>query len=148
MRNNRGSAIVEFAIIFPIVLSIMLGAIYFSLAMYSRTVCGGAVRDAARTIAITPDLYEKIDTNNNYVVKEANTIATNYVKKYGGLKLGKESFEISKISKDKNRVTVKGKLSVLAVVPNAYIPTYKKEDYHILTAEYLIETGDSDCQSH
>jgi Flp pilus assembly protein TadG len=57
--NNKGTALVELAIILPLLLLIVFGVCEFGWAMYVNNTLGNAAREGARFAAVTPKL--KVD---------------------------------------------------------------------------------------
>lgn len=56
IRNNRGSAVVEFALIFPILLLICFGITEFGRAWMTMNILTGAAREGCRLAVVTgPD---------------------------------------------------------------------------------------------
>ena len=53
LQNEQGSAIVEVAIMFPVILALVVGFIMFTLAVRTDTVLQTAAREAAREYAVT-----------------------------------------------------------------------------------------------
>jgi len=55
-QEQKGSVLVEFALILPVFLMLLFGVVSFSLALYNKTVLTMATREGARAGAIyTPD---------------------------------------------------------------------------------------------
>ncbi|MBN1929462.1 MAG: pilus assembly protein [Chlorobiaceae bacterium] len=50
---QKGSVLVEFALILPVFLTLILGMIFFSVALYNKTVLTMATREGARAGAIS-----------------------------------------------------------------------------------------------
>jgi Flp pilus assembly protein TadG len=48
LRNHQGAAAIEFAVVFPILLLILLGIIEFSFILYDKAVISNACREGAR----------------------------------------------------------------------------------------------------
>lgn len=59
----KGSVLVEFAVILPVFLLILLGTVSFSLALYNKTVLTMATREGARAGAV----YTDNQTNANII---------------------------------------------------------------------------------
>jgi Flp pilus assembly protein TadG len=53
-RSQRGAAIVEFAIVLPIMLMLVFGIIDFGVSLHYRGLVGNAARDGARVGAVNP----------------------------------------------------------------------------------------------
>jgi len=51
IRNNRGQSIVEFALVLPLLLLLLLGIIDFGQVFYKVILANEAAREAARTVA-------------------------------------------------------------------------------------------------
>ncbi|ABB23536.1 TadE/TadG family type IV pilus assembly protein [Pelodictyon luteolum] len=47
-RDQKGSVLVEFAFILPVLLMLLFGVVYFSVALYNKTVLTMATREGAR----------------------------------------------------------------------------------------------------
>jgi Flp pilus assembly protein TadG len=47
-REQKGSVLVEFAFILPVLLMLLFGVVYFSVALYNKTVLTMATREGAR----------------------------------------------------------------------------------------------------
>lgn len=54
-RYQKGNALVEFALILPIFMTLALGMIYYSFALYNKTILMWAAREGAREGAISSD---------------------------------------------------------------------------------------------
>ncbi len=52
-RRDRGAAAVEFALVLPILVALLLGIIEFGYGMYVQATISGAAREGARTLAIS-----------------------------------------------------------------------------------------------
>ncbi len=53
--NERGSAVVEFALVLPLVLTVILGIVEVGLAVRDRQLIEAAARAGARAAAVQPD---------------------------------------------------------------------------------------------
>ncbi|HEY8813554.1 MAG TPA: TadE family protein, partial [Candidatus Dormibacteraeota bacterium] len=53
--RNRGQALVEFAIVFPIFILVLFAVIEFSVMLYSQMTVSNAAREAARVSVVDPD---------------------------------------------------------------------------------------------
>ncbi|WP_242538885.1 TadE/TadG family type IV pilus assembly protein [Trinickia acidisoli] len=73
-RNQRGSAVVEFALLLPLLLVITFGIIEFALALYDKAVITNASREAARAGIV----YESPQLTNTQI----SAVATNYCANY------------------------------------------------------------------
>lgn len=77
--NNKGAALVELAIILPLLLTIVFGIFEFGRAMYITNTLNNAAREGARRAAITPAPIN-VDTYVRNVIpfdKTGLTITTN-----------------------------------------------------------------------
>ena len=52
LKNERGSEVIEFVILFPILIFLIFGAITFFLATYSKIIVADAAREGARAGAL------------------------------------------------------------------------------------------------
>jgi Flp pilus assembly protein TadG len=62
LRDERGAALVEFALVVPFLMIIMCATIDFGLAVYTLNNLTGAVREGARYAAIMPNAPQPNDT--------------------------------------------------------------------------------------
>ncbi len=71
INNQNGAALVEFAIVLPVLLMLIFGMIEFSLLLYDKAMITNASREGARAGIVyspTPVTKEKIElTVNNYL---------------------------------------------------------------------------------
>jgi len=72
--RQRGAAVVEFALLLPLLLVITFGIIEFSIALYDKAVITNASREAARAGVI----YSSPRLTNTQI----STVATNYCQNY------------------------------------------------------------------
>ena len=73
-QSQKGSALVEFALILPVFVLLLFGAISYSLALYNKTVLTWATREGARAGA----LYVKGRTNATAAATGAATASQLY----------------------------------------------------------------------
>jgi Flp pilus assembly protein TadG len=71
-RSQKGSVLVEFAFILPVFLLLLFGVIYFSVALYNKTVLAIATREGARAGAV----YIAGTDTDAARISSANTAAT------------------------------------------------------------------------
>lgn len=55
LKNRRGSAMVEFALIAPLLITVLIGIMVMGVVINSKIVVAGAAREAGRTWAIVKD---------------------------------------------------------------------------------------------
>jgi Flp pilus assembly protein TadG len=55
LKSERGAVAVEFALLLPILVALLLGVIEFSLALNAQQTLTNAAREGARTVAVTND---------------------------------------------------------------------------------------------
>lgn len=70
-KNNKGAAAVEFALILPILLTLVFGIIEFSLVLYDKAVITNASREGARA-----GIVFRSDANGAYSPLSDNEIST------------------------------------------------------------------------
>jgi Flp pilus assembly protein TadG len=51
-RNDRGAAVVEFAIVLPLLVALLIGIAEFGRAYYTQTTLSGAAREGVRVMAL------------------------------------------------------------------------------------------------
>ena len=68
-QSQKGNALVEFALILPVFLAILLGVITFSIALYNKTVLTMATREGARAGA------KYVANRTNDITKSSATTA-------------------------------------------------------------------------
>jgi Flp pilus assembly protein TadG len=62
LKDQRGSAVVEVAVIFPLVIALTFGFIFFNFAVREHTVLQVAAREAAREYSISNNQTRAINT--------------------------------------------------------------------------------------
>lgn len=78
-RSEHGTAAVEFALVFPVLLLMVLGTIDFGYFFFVREIVGNAAREGARAGSVV-----EADAGNGAAVAAAEAAAMNYLSK-GGL---------------------------------------------------------------
>lgn len=71
-RSQKGSVLIEFAFVLPVFLLILFGVIFFSVALYNKTVLTMATREGARAGVV----YVAGTNTNAARISSANTAAT------------------------------------------------------------------------
>ncbi len=71
-RSQKGSVLIEFAFVLPVFLLILFGVIFFSVALYNKTVLTMATREGARTGVV----YVAGTNANATRISNATTAAT------------------------------------------------------------------------
>jgi len=71
MKNNRGTAVVEFAIILPLLTIIVFGIIEFSFILYDKAIITNASREGARV-----GILFRVDTSGDYIPPDDTTVQT------------------------------------------------------------------------
>ena len=66
LKANNGSAVVEFAIVLPILLLIVFGIINFGVLMYNQSVITNAAREGARWASIHSTVTFGNGCSNSY----------------------------------------------------------------------------------
>jgi Flp pilus assembly protein TadG len=82
--NEKGGAIVEFAIILPLLLLMIFGAIEFSLLMYNKQVITNASREGARAGIVA----QATRVSGGDIVNVATSYCATYLVSFGGDGLG------------------------------------------------------------
>lgn len=68
LRNQKGAAMVEFAVIAPLLFIILFGIIEFSILMYDKAMLTNASREGARVgIVFVPDRADNVDDLNDLI---------------------------------------------------------------------------------
>ena len=65
-QSQKGNAMVEFALILPVFLTLVLGMMYYSIALYNKIVLTMAVREGARAGAISASTSNATDAANDF----------------------------------------------------------------------------------
>lgn len=71
--DDKGAAAVEFALVLPILLVLVMGIMEFGYLAYVNASAAGAAREGARTMAITEDTGEAEDAVRSYFVMAGAT---------------------------------------------------------------------------
>lgn len=80
LKNKKGAAAVEFALVLPILIVLVFGIIEFSIVLYDKAVITNASREGARA-----GIVFKTDSNQNYApltVDEIRAIVNTYCGNY------------------------------------------------------------------
>lgn len=143
--SEEGQAIVEFALVLPLLLTILCGIIDFGWLFYNQLNLDNASREAARQISVKCVNYEYDD-----VLDEATTIVKNYVlskntlPEAGGVNViyldesGNELPNTANLSANMVRVSVTSNMPILTFVLQAIT----RDDVKVLTASstFKVET--------
>ena len=68
--SQEGAAVVEFAIVLPLLLLLLFGMIEFGLLMYNKQVITNASREGARWAIVQPNSSDPLDLHSPYSVKD------------------------------------------------------------------------------
>ena len=88
LKNQKGAALAEFALVLPLLLVILLGIIEFSLLLYDKAVITNASREAARAGIVYTILRPDPDDSSTYqnridtITADIITVGTDYCKDY------------------------------------------------------------------
>ncbi|SEB79890.1 TadE/TadG family type IV pilus assembly protein [Paenibacillus sp. GP183] len=74
VRQNRGQSVVEFALILPIFLLLLVGMLEFGRILYWQTIVNEAAREAARVVALTGDRTQAAPAIVNFGTFPAPTV--------------------------------------------------------------------------
>jgi Flp pilus assembly protein TadG len=80
--NQKGAAIVEFAIILPLLLLLIFGMIEFSLLMYNKAMITNASREGARrgiVYRVDPTTFNYSPLNDTQIRTEVTNYLSNYL---------------------------------------------------------------------
>ena len=83
-RGERGAALVEFAIVLPILLMIVFGIVDFARAFYTQNNLTSAVREGARWASVQPIANLNTAAGVQQIVKGFFNNANNTAAKFGG----------------------------------------------------------------
>ncbi len=96
LNNRNGTAIVEFAVVLPVLLLILMGIIEFSFVLYDKAVLTNASREGAR--------FGIVSQNPRVTDSQIKTVVKNYCKNFlitfGSDTLEDSSIDISPASRD------------------------------------------------
>ena len=85
IRDQEGTAVVEFAIVLPLLVMIVFGIIEFGLLFYDKQVITNASREGARLgIVATSPLPRKSDTD---IIVKVNEYTNNNLVSFSGVKI-------------------------------------------------------------
>jgi Flp pilus assembly protein TadG len=86
MKNQKGQALVEFALILPLLLLLLFGVFEFGRAMFIKNTLNNAARAAARVAVVTPKLTDITYDAGNFSAPSTSTPVDNIqVKIYDSL---------------------------------------------------------------
>ena len=93
-KNQKGAALVEFALVLPMLLLILFGIIEFSILLYDKAVITNASREAARAgivyTVLRPDPEDsstytaRVDTNTEDIIQVGTDYCQDYLITLGG----------------------------------------------------------------
>jgi hypothetical protein len=93
-KNQKGAALVEFALVLPMLLLILFGIIEFSILLYDKAVITNASREAARAgivyTMLRPDPEDsstytgRVDTNTEDIIQVGTDYCQDYLITLGG----------------------------------------------------------------
>lgn len=66
VRSQKGNAMVEFALILPLFLTLVFGMIFYSLALYNKIILTMAAREGARAGAISANTSDAIAAADDF----------------------------------------------------------------------------------
>lgn len=89
LRENRGQALVEMAIILPVFVLLIFSVITFGLAINSKIVVSGAAREAARNYAINQSVSSAVDVAMRYM-KGGITADPTYIQSHTTVKVDRD----------------------------------------------------------
>jgi len=81
LRNEKGAAVVEFAVVLPLLLMVLFGIIEFGLLLYNKAMITNASREAARA-GIVYDTDPATGNLNRLSEAEMRTIVNAYCQNY------------------------------------------------------------------
>ncbi len=144
-KSEEGQAIVEFALVLPLLLTILCGIIDFGWLFYNQLNLDNASREAARQISVKCVNYDYDDVLDEAttIVKD-NVLSKNTLPEQGGVTVvyldanGNELPNTSNLSADMVRVSVKANMPILTFVLQAIT----RDDVKVLTASstFKVET--------
>ena len=77
MRKHKGQALVETALLLPILLILIFGIVDFARALYTKSSLNNAARSGARKAVVTPSLSAESGTLESSTTTTADTIRSN-----------------------------------------------------------------------
>ena len=84
IRNQRGAAAIEFAILLSVLVVLLFGIIEFSILLYDKAVITNASREGARAgiVFVDPDTGSRLDQAQ--IASVVNTYCANHLITFGG----------------------------------------------------------------
>lgn len=76
-KSEKGQALVEFALILPILLLLVMGIIQFGIIFSAQMSVTNAVREGARTAAVSPNINDAETINNEVLMSINRSIGDN-----------------------------------------------------------------------
>lgn len=81
-RSQKGNALIEFALILPLFLTLLFGVIYYSVGLYNKTVLALASREGARAGAVYVSGTNNTQRNST-AITTASQLCQNYFITFG-----------------------------------------------------------------
>jgi uncharacterized protein (UPF0333 family) len=124
MKNENGQAMVEFALVLPILLLFIAGVIDFGWIFHNQLAANNASREAARFIAIHY-YFDKMDEKSHYATGSAEEAALGIIDGYTTM-TDLNIYEITPVSDDVNggekvKVEFSGNVIILTPILSAII---------------------------
>lgn len=137
MKNEKGQAMVEFALVLPILLILFLGIIDFGRILYTKSAVTSLSQGAARHASI---YYASEDNTaiRNYITSNAGTLSTSEFKKSDGTDGIVIVFTPSRTSGSDATVTITYKIYFITPIVN-FIPSMQNPFYITSTATFRVE---------
>lgn len=111
-KNERGSVLVEFSLVMPVILLIAFGMLQLIFLVNTKSVLQQAAFDAVRSAAVYPDNTGKAE----YIVLEQTEVLLRGI----GNVSEAPDIEINQVG-DEMRVRVKAKISLLPLIKQGFI---------------------------
>lgn len=116
-KNKKGQAMVEFALVFPILILLVCGIIDFGWVFANQLLANNACREAARYTAIHYNSYEVPEGSDRITVAEtvAEGIVDNYISTFSEKEVTVTNEDVI-TSGDAVKVSINGNIKILTPV--------------------------------
>lgn len=107
LRDDRGQELVEYAIVFILLTTLILGIIEFGIIIFTQSSLSNAAREGARFAVVRPNQSYSVNPINNQACPGANPIVVRVCERLPGVaNAGNVRVSVARISGPAVRVTV------------------------------------------
>ena len=123
--NSTGQALVEMAIILPLLMLLIMGIISFGRAMYIKNTLTNASRAGARTAAVTPDIIDQTGATCGTTGKNEKIYQTVCNDIYSGINKNDVTINVTTTDLDSSGTLNPGDMAEVTVILDNFRTKYR-----------------------